>query len=147
MKYRVGITLACLSALSLYAAVREPNRKYIEKISQQRRSKGIHDAMAAALCTVRTISDHEVVVSGSIVMPTEGETTGTGTGFSYVADAQTGTVVITFDELTSPTVNATAHDVEAKRNVSIKTQSETTVTLRIENFKAANPTIVEFCAG
>lgn len=146
MKYRIGITLACLSAVSLYAAVREPNRRYIEKISQKRRSKGIHDATAAALCTVRNTTEHEIVVAGSIIMPSEGETTGTGTGFSYIADAQAGTVIITFNELTSPTVHASAHDIDAKRAVSITIHSETTVALHIENFTPGNPTVVEFNA-
>lgn len=142
MKYRTGITLACLSVLSLYPAKRESNRKYMEKISQQRRDKGIVDATAAAIHA----TENEINVTGSIVMPIDGVLEGSGTGFSYAADAQNGTVMITFDELTIPTVTATAHDVDASRNVKIIALSEATVILHIEGFTPGNPTVVEFNA-
>lgn len=146
MKYRLGIIPVFISVFSLHTAPREPNRKYIEKTSQKRRCRGIQTAAAAAMCSVRNASENEIVVAGSIAIPSEGEIAGTGTGFSYIADAQTGTVVITFDALNSPTVSATAHDIDATRSVKITEQTEKTVTLCIVDFISGNPAVIEFSA-
>ena len=77
-------------------------------------------------------------------MPSEGQSEGQGTGFSYIADAETATIVISFDEVISTPVTATAHDLDETRTVIITEQTENSVTLHIEGFAAGNPTIVEF---
>ena len=146
MKYRLGITLLLVSALSLYAAPREPNSHYRDKISQKRRSRGLSQATAAAACTLRTATENDTVVVGSIAMPEHGMLAGTGTGFHFVADARTGTVTVTFEELVSPVVTASAHDLDATRCVSVTEQNTRTVTLHITGFTAGNPTVVAFQA-
>ena len=149
MKYRSGITLLLVSALSLYTAVREPNHKQIKQMSLMRRNRGVQKDIAALMCSTHMphkTSEKDIVVAGAITMPTEGERAGTGTGFSYVADAQAGTIVITFNELVSPTVTATAQDLDTTRTVKIVHQTENMVTLSISDFSAENPTVVEFNA-
>ncbi len=77
-------------------------------------------------------------------MPSEGEAEGQGTGFSYIANAETATIVISFDDATPASVTATAHDLDETRTVVVTDQTESSVTLRIVGFTPGNPTIVEF---
>ena len=146
MKYRLGITLVFISALSIEAAPREPNQHYREKISQKRRSRGLTEATAVATCAARTTTERDIVVVGNVAMPENGTLSGTGTGFRFVADAHTGIVTVTFDELISPVVTATAHDLDTTRTVRITEQDEQTFTLCITEFTPGTPTVVAFQA-
>jgi hypothetical protein len=146
MKYSSCVSLILVSTLSLYSAPREPNRKYIEKISQARRSRGIEEKTAAILRAANSLTTKDMLITGDIVMPISGQTSGSGAGFTYFADAERGIIIITFDELYLPSVTATAHDLDTTRTVDITEQTATTVTLSITDFNAEIPTIVTFKA-
>ena len=86
------------------------------------------------------------IISGIIDMPIEGQLHAKVEGYSYVADAESRTITITFENLESPIVVATALAEDALIEVRIIDRTPESVTLLLEDFDPNQPTIVEFRA-
>ncbi|MEX0848643.1 MAG: hypothetical protein WD055_00260 [Candidatus Dependentiae bacterium] len=150
------LPLAFISLTGLEARERDPEAKNVYTLKRNRAIRPETPLLVQAqsfaqlccACAQLTVPDDckGKIVVGSIQMPGMGSIPGSGPGFTYVADATTGTVVITFDTLVLPVVTATAQDTNAPRTVQIIDRTNNTVTLSINGFVAGEPTIVDFHA-
>lgn len=149
MKKLIGQACILASSLSLYGAPREPHRTFIEKQQKMKRGRGIEAESSSAPKTMKR-SHNEIetndTITGTILMPTRGTTHAKGTRFSYKADAKTGTVRVTFDDVSSPAIDVTARNLDSNLRVRIFQQTSDSVIFFIEDFSADVPTVLEFQA-
>jgi hypothetical protein len=150
------LPLAFISLTTLQARERDPKAEDVYTLKRNRairpeaplQAQAQSYAQLCCACAQLTVPDDckGKIVVGSVEMPGAGQISGFGPGFSYVADATTGTIVITFDTLILPVVTSTAQDTNAPRTVQIIDRTNTTVTLSINGFVMGEPTIVDFHA-
>lgn len=141
MKHRV--TVLSLIALGIASctecAPRKPNKRYIEKMSQLKRSRGI-DAHEHELIELTAQIDEMLNIA--IYMPHDGQRTGTGSGFTYLADAQEGTLTITFDEASPTRIRSRAYNLEGKLDIAVIEETDRSITFAVDKFDADNPTLI-----
>ena len=150
------LPLAFMSLVSLNAKERDANSEHVYTLKRNRairpeaplQAQAQSFAQLCCACAGLTLPDDckGKIVVGSIQMPGMGQIAGAEQGYSFVADATNGTIVITFDSLILPVVTATAQDMNAPRTVQITERTNSTVTLLINGFVMGDPTIVDFHA-
>ncbi len=149
------LPLMCVSALT-HTRDRAPNASHLYQLKRRRNIKPeetlrIQPESFTQLCCacaqLKLPTDcKRRIITGTIPMPSMGKLSGEGSGYTYLANAELGTVEISFPSLHRPIITATAQDAQQARTIEIIGRELHSATLSIPEFTGDEGIIIDFHA-
>ncbi len=149
------LPLMCVSALT-HTRDRAPNASHLYQLKRRQNIKPeetlrVQPESFTQLCCacahLKLPADcKRRIITGTIAMPSMGKLSGEGSGYTYLANAESGTLEITLPSLHRPIITATAQDAHKTRTIEITGRDPHTVTLSISEFTGDEEIIIDFHA-
>ncbi len=149
------LPIMCVSAIT-HTRDRAPNASHLYQLKRRRNIKPeetlrVQPESFTQLCCacahLKLPADcKKRIITGTIAMPSMGKLSGEGSGYTYLANAESGTIEITFPSLHRPIITATAQDAQKARAIEIAGRELHSVTLSILEFTGDEEIIIDFHA-